>query len=386
MKWIKRIALGVLSALLLAVLALLLTGHDQVLYGVGKTYLIGKTKPDIDDMPLFDVREIPADHPEPWPLSSRYGTRELPEQWRAQFDSLETTSYLIIHRDSLLFERYYRDGSDTMHTNSFSMAKSFTAILVGKALDEGFITSLDQPVCDFIPEYCEGLSAGLTVRHLLSMTSGIPFGESYSSPFGYMAKAYYGKDLAGVTLKYKASVAPGTLWAYEGGNTVLLSMILERSTGRSVSQYFFEKIWSCIGAESSAYWNLDRKGGMEKAYSGVYATSRDFARIGKLWINDGVWGNDTLVSPSFVAASLMPVGLSDAEGDRCTWYGLHWWLGSHRGMPLYACRGLRGQYIICIPEKDLVIVRTGHMQCTKREKHMPVDMYWYVDAALDIIP
>jgi len=385
MKWIKRIFLSIVVLLGLAVLALIATGNQQVLYGIGKTYLIGKSKPDIDDLHYFETRKIPADQPQPWVKSAQFGQVTPGANWLARFDSMETTALLVIHRDSLLFEGYYRDGSDTLRSNSFSMAKSFTAILIGVAVDEGYITSLDQPVSDFIPEFAEGKGAVLTIRHLLQMASGIPFGESYNSPFGFMAKAYYGKNLVEETMKYRVESEPGTKWAYEGGNTILLGMILERATGRTVSQYFFEKIWSCIGAESAAYWNIDKPGGLEKTYTGVYATAKDFARIGKLWMGGGVWENDTLVSPSFVAESVRPCNIPDENGEPCTWYGLHWWIGSHKGHEMFSCRGLRGQYIICIPSLELLVVRTGHQQSKERVDHMPTDLFWYTDAAMEMI-
>jgi CubicO group peptidase (beta-lactamase class C family) len=385
MRRILRIIAGMVLLVLLAALALLVTGNGHVLYGLRKTYLIGTTKPDIDDMPYFDTRKIPADRPEPWAASARLNSKPLDAAVLRRMDSLETTAFLVIHRDSVLHESYFRGSSDTVHTNSFSMAKSFTGVLAAIAVEEGYIKSLDQPVGDFIPEFREGQNAGLTVRHLLEMSSGIPFGESYQNMFGYMARAYYGKDLLRETMAYRVERTPGSLWAYEGGNTVLLGMIVERATGRTCSRYFFEKVWSCIGAEHPAYWNLDKAGGMEKTYSGFYATARDFARVGKLFLHRGIWDQDTVLSPGMVAEILRPNGVPDDKGESCTWYGLHWWLGEHRGEPFFACRGLRGQYIIVMPEKDLVIVRIGHYQHEERLRHMPLCMYWYMDAALGLV-
>jgi len=385
MKWIKRIFVSIVIVMLVAVGTLFITGNEHVLYGVGKTYLKGKTAPDIDDMPYFSTRAIPADRPQPWPVNLIKNTESaIPDELMHKMDSMETTAFLVISRDTIVFEQYFRGFSDTTHSNSFSVAKSFLSILVGVAIDEGYIESLDQPVGDFIPEFREGVNASLTVRHLLQMTSGIPFGESYQDPFGYMAKAYYGKDLVAETMKFKVEKEPGTQWVYEGGNTVLLGLILERATGRTVSQFFFEKVWSCVGAESTAYWNLDKKDGMEKTYSGFYSTARDFARIGKLYKNEGRWGADTLVSPDFARLSVTPNGIPDVKGEACKWYGLHWWIGEYQGMRLFSCRGLRGQYIIVIPERDLVVVRLGHQQVKERRNHMPVDMDWYIEAALRI--
>jgi CubicO group peptidase (beta-lactamase class C family) len=299
----------------------------------------------------------------------------------AYVDSMETTAFLVFKNDSLLFEKYF-EGTDVETTsNSFSMAKSFTSILIGKAIDEGYIKSVDQKVGDFIPEYANGPDAQLTIKHLLQMTSGIPFGESYSSPFGYMARAYYGKDLKEETFAYHVEKEPGTFWIYEGGNTVLLGLILEKATGRTVSDYFFEKIWSCIGAEYNTYWNLDKRKGLAKTYTGVYATARDYARIGKLYMHDGVWDNDTVISPEFVRASLSPCNIPDSTGKPATWYGYQWWLGEHRGSPLFSARGMRGQYIVVLPEEKLMFVRIGHQQSKERVSNMPIDLFRYLDIA-----
>jgi len=381
MSWLKRIFYALLALIVLAIVLLFATGNGHVVYGIRKTYLLGKTKPDIDDMKYFDVSTMAADHPEAWPMHRRYNLMSIPQQYIPLIDSLQTTAFLVFKNDSLLFEKYWEHTDENTVSNSFSMAKSFTAMLIGKAVDEGYIKSLDQPVGDFIPEYSKGKEAAITIRHLMQMASGIPFEESYTSPFSYMARAYYGKDVVKATLKFHADKAPGTFWTYEGGNTVLLGMIIKKATGRTPSEYFFQKIWSCIGAEHPAYWNLDREGGMEKTFSGFYATARDFARIGKLYLHDGVWENDTILSPGFVKDCITPNNIPDIDGDKCTWYGLHWWLGQNKGEPFYSCRGLRGQYIIVVPGQDLVVVRLGHLQNREREAHMATDMFMYLDIA-----
>jgi CubicO group peptidase (beta-lactamase class C family) len=384
MLWLKRIFYGLLIIVGLAVVGLMATGNSHILYGIGQTWLIGKKSPDINDMSHFSVSTIKADHPEPWPLHRKFNLLPMPGNRIASVDSFETTALLVFKNDSLLFEKYWDDYSEKTTSNSFSMAKSFTAMLIGKAIEEGYIKSLDQKVGDFIPEYNGGKDAALTIRHLMQMSSGIPFGESYASPFGYMAKAYYGRELQEETFKYHVDKDPGTVWAYEGGNTVLLGLIIRKATGRTPSQYFFEKFWSCLGAETDAHWNLDHENGIEKTFSGFYATARDFARIGKLYMHHGVWGNDTLLSPEFVQQCLSPVNIPDVNGENTTWYGLQWWMGKWEGKDFFSCRGLRGQYIICVPEDNLIVVRLGHAQSKERKDHMPPDMYLYLNVAHDI--
>lgn len=382
--WIKRILIILIVLIGLAVVGLMVTGNSHIFRGIAKTYLIGKPNADIDDMYLFDVSTIPADHPQPWALSPRLNQWAPTQEQIDLLDSMQTTAFLVIKNDSLIFEQYWRDGGRDVVSNSFSMAKSFTSMMIGKAIEEGYIQSVDQPVGDFIAEYRDGANAQLTIRHLLTMSSGIPFGEDYSNPFGFMAKVYFGTDMENETIQYGVEKQPGTFWKYEGGNTILLGMIIKRSTGRTPSEYFFQKFWSCIGAEKPAHWNLECPGGMEKTFSGFYSTARDFARIGKLMLNRGVWNNDTLLSPEYVDASFTPCGIPDDKSEKSTWYGYQWWMGEHHGMPFQCARGMLGQYIIMIPQADLIIVRLGHKQNAERIRHMPPDIYTYIDAGFAV--
>jgi CubicO group peptidase (beta-lactamase class C family) len=382
MKWLKRLIIGLLALVFVSVVLLWITGNEHVLYGIGKTYLIGKSKPDIDDMEYFPVSTLLPGEPMPWPESYRFNHGKLSAEHERYLDSLETCALLVVHRDSLLFEKYWRGYTDSTKSNSFSMAKSFTGMLVGIAIEDGYIRSLDQPVSDFIPQFAEGKNSELTLRHLITMSSGIPFGESYASPFGYMARAYYGKNLEEETLKYNVEKTPGTVWSYEGGNSVLLGLVLKNATGKTPSQYFAEKIWSCIGTEHEGHWNLDHENGLEKTFSGFYATARDFARIGKLYLHDGAWEGDTLMDPEFVKASVTPCLIPDPEGTPCAWYGYHWWIGEHRGEYFYSCRGMRGQYIAVVPSRELVVVRLGHDKSEVRDGEVSEDLRKCLDAAI----
>jgi CubicO group peptidase (beta-lactamase class C family) len=379
--WIKRLSIGLIVLTGLLVVGLFATGNGHIFAGFSKTYLIGKPNPDIDDKALFDVSIIPSDLANPWPLSPALNQLAPSADQLLLMDTMQTTAFLVFHRDTLVFEQYWMDGGREVVSNSFSMAKSFTSMLIGKAIDEGFIKNVDQPVGDFLPEFKTGSNAALTIRHLLTMTSGIPFGEAYFNPFGYMAKAYYGSDLISATEGYAVEKTPGTFWVYEGGNTVLLGLIVKEATGRQPSEYFFQKFWSCVGAEYPAYWNLDRAGGMEKTFSGFYATARDYGRIGKLMMNQGVWDKDTLLSPQWVADSFTSCMVPDHRNQPASWYGLQWWIGQYQNEPFYSARGLRGQYIIMMPKQDLVVVRLGHKQSKERVENMPPDIFVYMDAA-----
>ena len=381
MRVFKRVIVGVVALILLACIGLWATDNEHVLYGIRKTYLIGKKNPDIDDRPYFDVRKVKAESPRPTLLSASYNTMDLLPDEKAWSDSMGTTAWLVYRQDSLIYEGYNEGDASTL-SNSFSMAKSITSVLIGKAVEEGFIESIDDRVGEYLDHYNSGMDTLLTIRHLLEMTSGIPFGESYSSPLGYMAKSYYGKNLTAATLDYHVQKKPGTFWAYEGGNTVLLGMILKKATGMSVSDYCSSRLWGAIGAEQDAFWNLDHAEGIEKTFSGFYATARDFARLGLLFMHDGIMNGDTVISPEWVRQSLQSHGVPDEDAEPCNWYGWQWWIGEHEGHPFFACRGLRGQYVVGIPDLDLVMVRLGHRQSKERIEHMPTDLFRYIETTI----
>jgi CubicO group peptidase (beta-lactamase class C family) len=374
MKKALKIVLVVLGSIGLLIGILYITGNGYLPRGVYCTYLHGKSKPDIDDQALFHTREINRGAAINLPTKLNILSNE-----NIQFlNSTESEAFLVFKNDTLVSEWYGNYGGDSTHWNSFSMAKSVISLLIGSAIQDGKITSLQDPISNYIPWN----GKDVTLEQLLHMSSGIPFGESYNSPFGYMAKAYYGKDLKGITTPFKVEQTPGTYWSYEGGNTVLLGMVLEAATQKKISTYFEEKIWSKIGATSSAYWNLDTENGFEKPFTGIYATAKDFGMLGQCILHHGKVNGAIVVDSSYLAQSFEPWAIQDGNNSICDWYGLHWWMGEVDGVKFQSARGMRGQYIVVIPEKNTVIVRIGHQQSKERLNHMPVDLFTYIQMGL----
>lgn len=381
MKRLQRTFFFVLLIILVIYASLALTGNGHILEGIPQTYFRGVNKPDIDDLPFSDVREIPVGEAQDWPKSSAYNRFKLSDELLEKHEKYESTAYLIIENDSLLFEQYWGQGGVDVLSNSFSMAKSFTAMSIGVSVDQGLLNTSD-PVGNYLPRFKQGLNAELSIKELLQMSSGINFGESYTNPFGYQAKSYYNDDLIGLTKDYLVSKTPGTFWEYQGGNTVILSELLEKETGVRLSHYFGENIWSKIGAEHVAYWGLDDEDGMEKAFSAVYATARDFARIGQLYLNEGQWKGTQILSPAFVHESIQPCDARDKDGIPANHYGYQWWLGEFEGEKIFMCIGMRGQYIICQPSKNRVVVRLGHTRPETKVDRLPEDLFWWLGAEL----
>lgn len=385
MRIVKHISIALTSLLLAIFFILWLTGNSHIYNGITKTYLIGKSRPDIDDMNKFSLREIENGKHNPWLVSKKYNQRFIEPPLLDSVVAYQTRAFLVVKDDSIRFEKYWGSYTDTTYSNSFSMAKSFTSMLIGCAIEDGYIKGVYQPVGDFLPQFSEGKGKDLTIEHLLQMRSGIPFGESYSSPFGYMAKAYYGKNLQQETEKYGVEEPPGQTWEYEGGNTVLLALILNKATGKTISNYFSEKIWQPIGSKKPAYWNLDKTDGLEKTFSAFYTNARDFARLGKLYMDSGKWLDQQLVPEQYVRNSLEPVMAEDRNGKTVDWYGYHWWLGEYENKPFFSARGMRGQYILVIPEDRLIVVRLGHTRSNREINYTHMDLFQFLEIAYNLI-
>lgn len=384
MKVLKRIIIAFLAIVLLAVIGAYVTGNDHLISGIPKTYLKGKTGPDIDDFSDFHNETIVPGAVHPWKTADNYNLSELPEKALLAHSQLESVAFLVLKEGEIIFEKYWEDYSEDSFSNSFSMAKSIVGMTIGIAINEGKIKSVDQNISDFIPQFKNGPNSTVTIEQLLQMKSNIAFDEKYKDPFGFMAKAYYGDDLINKTLSYAVEGTPGTKWQYLGGNTLLLAIILERATGQSIHEYVQEKLWKPMGAKNKALWSTDEKGGFEKAYCCFYSNARDFARFGQMYLCQGNFNGKQIIPSNWVDATLTPVVLDNTEKTKISHYGYQWWLGTHNGMDFSAMRGILGQYVIIVPDKEMVIVRLGHKRSNKKLRHTPIEVYDYIDEAIAI--
>ncbi len=384
MKVLKKIGKWFLIILLILNLAIIVTGKTYLYKGVANTYLKGRSGPSIVEYTIFENREVASGAYIPWHHSSQYNTKKIPAETKKKADSLQTVAFLIVKNDSLIHEQYWDGFGEDSYSNSFSMAKTFLSILVGIAIDEGKIKSLDQPVGDFLPEFKTGENAKLTIKHLLTMSSGINFDEDYVNPFAYPAAAYYGSDLKKLTAKYSVTEEPGKVFKYLSGNSVLLGFIIEKVTGKTISEYASEKLWKPLGAKNKALWSLDHENGTEKAYCCFNSNAPDFARFGQLFLDSGKFNGTQIVSANYVLNSVKAADLLEADGSKNNKYGFAWWLiPDYKGHTIYYARGILGQYIVCIPDEKMVMVRLGKI----REKQLPTDdhpkdVFTYIDAAL----
>ena len=380
----KKFLIILLAVIALAVSLAFITGNQHIFKAVLSTYLVGEKGPTIDDYTKFVNRTVETGQAQEWPLSSNYNKISIAPELEDTLESYKTIAFAVFQNDSLLFEQYWEDYSRDSYTNSFSVAKSLVGICVGAALKDGSIESLDQKVADFIPEYRQGEKSKISIRNLLTMSSGIDFGENYNDPFGFMAKAYYGTNLYPLTVEKDLEHKPGSVWKYQGGNTLLLSFVLEKATDMSLSEYFSEKIWKPIGAAKDALWTVDKKSGREKSYCCFYSNARDFARIGKLYMQKGVWNEDTLLPSWYVKESVLPVNIPTEAGKNVDYYGFQWWIVPNWDNKVFYARGIQGQYIVVVPDEDLIIVRLGRERDPARDAVVPMDLYFYLRIALEM--
>ena len=361
---------------------LYISDYNYLLTAVSNIYLKGHTTAFLSDYNYFDNRVVPpSENPEPWPLHKDFNTKELsPTQEQINFNN-KTVAFLILKNDSLYFEKYYDGYGVDSKSNSFSVAKSFVSALLGRAIMDGYIQDLDQPVKDFIPELKGFYADQVTVGDLASMASGQRWEEKYYSPFSITASAYFLKDLDAAILDQPIEEAPGKSFIYKSGTTHLLGMVIAKATGKNLTEYLYETIWNPIGAEHESLWQIDSyKNGSEKAYCCIASNARDFARLAKLYKDHGKWNGKVLLDSTFIAKSLRPRFPESPE------YGYSWWLKEYKGHHVYMMRGHLGQYVITFPEENLILVRLGHSKGPNGKDGDPFtpDIYTYMDAALEI--
>lgn len=372
MKIIKKTVFAILVALALLALVATLTGNGYLVKSIVYNFA------NIDDYKKFDNDTVKIAGPQPWPIAAQYNQTALPIALRESMEALQTTAFVVIKNGALYQEEYWDGYSDSSLSGSFSVAKSITSLLIGCAIKEGKIKSVDQPVGDFIPSFNQGKKAAITIRHLLTMTSGTDFEESYANPFSVTAQIYYGKKLGTTAENVGMETEPGTYHEYKSGDTQLLGMVIEKATGKKLAAYASEKLWQPMGAEKDALWSTDEAGGLAKAFCCFNTNARDFARIGQLMLDSGQWKGNTIIDSAYYAESITPCNVTDEIGKACNYYGFQWWLVPDSKGVFYA-RGILGQYIIVIPEHKTVIVRLGKVKSPVLSKTTPKLVFDLID-------
>jgi CubicO group peptidase (beta-lactamase class C family) len=335
---------------------------------------------DTQDYKVFPDREIKnnttysllerGQHSTPYQLEYRYkdGTRtEILEDLLKRTD---TRAFLIVKDDQLIFETYLESSRQEINT-SFSVAKSFDSAMIGAAISDGYIDSVDDPVIKYVPEIAgRGLDT-LTIRNLIRMDTGIRYRseEDIFIPFSDDALTYYPPDLRKVALSVQPGETPiGAAFHYNNFHPLLEGLIIERATGMHVSEYLQERIWKPMGAEFPASWSLDSEAsGFEKMESGINARAVDYARFGLIYLHNGYWNGKQILPSDWVAESTRPdptdtrpFEVVPSWKEAGGYYGYHWWgLNNSDGTYDFMARGNLGQTIYVAPRKNMVVVRFG---------------------------
>jgi CubicO group peptidase (beta-lactamase class C family) len=261
---------------------------------------------------------------------------------------------LIIQNGEILFEKYLLGNNEQTRWMSMSVVKTMTATLIGAAIQDGYIENIDDPIVKYLPRFSGTAYDGVTVKHLLQMTSGVAWNETYTDPESdrrHMLEAQIGQQ-PGVILDLMAALPraaePGTRWNYSTGETQVAGALVHAATGRAVADYLSEKIWSKVGMEADAYWWLESPDGLEVGGSGLSARLRDYARFGIFLLNDGVIDGKRVLPEGWVKSASTPKTVAGEQVD----YGYMLW-------PLhgnsYAAIGIFGQFVFVDPDKNLVV-------------------------------
>lgn len=364
--------------------------------------------PDITDTFIFASHTVSkADSCWDFPLAKDFNTYQMTAEEEEYLKEYGTVAYLVIQHDSVLYEEYREGWTPQKLSNIFSATKSIVGLLVGIAYDEGYIESLDDKVSKYLPEFQEGDK--ITIRNLLTMSSGLNWDEAYSSLTSKTTQAYYGDQIRELIMGLKVVEEPGKRYDYKSGDTQLLSFVLEAALDKvykektyesghfeahvkvhspvTISEYAEKKLWKPIQACNDALWNLDREGGDEKTYCCFNTTARDIAHLARLILNNGNWNGQQVISESFLQEAISPAFYLENEfGDGpLDYYGFQIWVMHYKGMQFPAFRGLGGQYIFAIPQKNAIVVRLGHKRSDQYERELTIDINRYLDIAFRIL-
>lgn len=304
-----------------------------------------------------------------------------------------TYSYLVIQNDSIVYEKYFNPVNEKTKQPSFSVAKSFISTLVQIAVQEGYIKSLNEPITNYLPYLAERNKAfnNITIQHVMNMASGIKSSENYSNPFSDVLHMGFTKNLNNRLKKLKIEKAPGS-FDYKSVNTQLLAAIIEKATNQKLQAYFIQKLWNPLGMEYEANWNIDsKKNTTPRAFCCINATTKDFAKLGKLYLNNGKYNGKQIVDSVYIVQTTLADSMAVHGGYKNQWWAAPpqtYFLDSleadayHKKTPqtktfvttykdkkyfgvyhqkaAYYAEGILEQFIYINPRTNVIIVRLGH--------------------------
>ena len=299
-------------------------------------------------------------------VSYKFGGKS--HQMSEMLDRTSTTGILVVKNDVIVYENYFRGNSANARNTSWSMAKSFISGLVGIAIAEGKISSVNDPITKYVPELIDSGYNNVPIKHVLQMSSGVRFNEGYSNPKSdinqLMSKLFlHLRPMDRVIADFPSEFASGKKFQYMSLDSHVLGLLLRRATGKSITDYFQEKLWQPLGAESDASWLTDLYG-TEITFCGLNATLRDYAKFGLLYLHEGKLNGKQILSEQWVKESITPdrpdlqANATDAKEYAGFGYQYQWWIPPDTNGDFVAM-GHRGQFIYVSPKHQVVIVKTS---------------------------
>lgn len=384
---LRRIGWSVLALLALAAATLQVTGHGYIWRALRFTYLDGHRTAHIDDARNFVQAPIAnAAQVQPWPVATTL--RPASDETQAYLQAQRSAAFLVAQRGQIISEQYFAPYDAQSKINIFSMAKTLTTMLTGAAVADGIIPSFDAPVSQWLPEYAnDAWGKQATLAQFSGMTSGHAWDENYYMPLNETTELYFGGHAAQTVLRKGFEREPGSDYEYSSASSQVLGVALSRALQKSkadmtLSQYLSQRLWQPLGMSGAATWSLDRAredGGMELTYCCVHANARDMARIGQLLLQKGQWQGKALLPADFVRRMTSP-------GPKVSYYGYGLWMDPDHKPAFYYLQGHLGQYVIVVPERELVIVRLGQTRIKSNNQHPHIydEVYRYLDEGLRI--
>lgn len=345
---------------------------------------------DVDDYKLFESNKISkSTNPKPWQISENYNKKAPAQELLDFFDERKTCAFLVIKEGKIVYERYAQDYDKSTISGSFSMAKTVNALLIGKLLEQGKITSLDDDVKKYVPELTQIPDGKLKIRDVITMSGNLDWVESYWNIFSMTAESYYGNDLDKLMgkLKLKEDNQQGKKWDYQSCCTQILGYIIKNVTKNSIAENANKYLWQPLGAESDALWSTD-KNGIEKSFCCINATARDFAKLGQMVLQHGKWDSIQVIDSNYIKAMTTPASyLKDEKNNTVDWYGYQTWMINYKGHQIPYFRGILGQFIFVVPDANAVIVRLGKkIKKDPDDPHMQNDdIRNYIEAGLQVL-
>ena len=278
-------------------------------------------------------------------------------------DRTDVSALLILKDGKIRYENYWLTGGREVKWISMSVGKSFVSALIGIALDQGHIKSIQDPVTIYVPQLKDSAYDGVSIKDILQMSSGASWNEDYGDPNSDINRSVRIFALGGSLDEFAASLTnenePGTFNRYNSTDTQVLGMLLREATGTSITEFMQEMLWDPIGAEDNAYWLLDSEN-MEVAYGGLNATARDYAKLGELYRLRGRMNNKQIIPEKWIDESVRPdaphlMPGENSMSDYPLGYGYQWWIPDESGD--YMAIGVYNQFIYVSPKNNSVVVQ-----------------------------